>query len=1002
MAKKQIGIEFTGKDNGASKTAKTVTSSLTKVGREAKKTSSSFAKLYKEQRKSNNAFSNITKDANRASMGLGNLSKSIKNMVGIASVMRLAQGLAVLTQSTIDMTETTNLFSVAMGENAEATNDWVNAMHDAFGLDTTNLQSSVGTYGLLARSMGASADQAEILATNTAKLALDLSSLTNVPINQVMQDLRSGLVGQSETVYKYGIDVTEASLKAEALAEGITTSVRNMSQGEKMMLRYNVMLKDSVLSHGDFAKTMTSPANQLKILSERLVTCGRSIGSIFVPMLTAVLPYLNAFVMALTFIADKIAVVLGYIGVPVANITNSFSGIEDGADAGAEAVGGLGASLKKLKQYSLGMDELNVITPQEPSGGGGGGSSGGGGIGAVDLSQYDNLMSTINDTTKALAEKMQPALEKILTVVGLIGVGFLAWKTYLGITGLVSAITKITTVISGIVTGIMLFGENVGAFFSLMATEGIGKTLSILAPVASTIAGVLLTIGGLVLAFFGFKGAIQETSPTIKNLAMILGGLAIAIAGVFIVLMALGVVVTGGAVLIVAAIALIAVGIFYLVKYWDEVSAWLIKAWENIKDFAVNIWTAVSDFFIGVWESISEFAQGIWTSIVDFFKESWNGIKDFFSELWTGILEVVQNVWNTIKDFFTKTIPKIITSIVQFFKDLPYKIGYALGSIIGTIATWIVNMWNYLSKKVPELLYKVVQFFIELPSNIWDGIIVIIEKLGEWYNAIESWVQSELPKILLSILIFFIELPSKIWDAIIKVKTKLDEWLLALILWVKENFGKFIDPIIKFFSDLPDKIWNKLMNIRKTISDWITEAKKWVAEQFPKLMNAILGFFTSLPSKMVEVGKNLIKGLWNGILSVGNWLWNKITGFFGGIWDVVSGLFNGFGAGFEATYAPVRQYASGGFVDSGEMFIAREAGAEMVGSIGGKTAVANNDQIVEAVASGVAKAVSAVMGGDSGRTQEIVVNLDGEVIYRNQQKIATNRGHDFGLGVFAR
>ena len=107
---------------------------------------------------------------------------------------------------------------------------------------------------LLARSMGMSTKQAKTLSTTTAQLSTDLASLTNIPINQVMQDLRSGLIGQTETVYKYGMDLTEASLKTEAFRLGITKSVREMTQGEKMALRYSLMLKQSGLAHGDFAK----------------------------------------------------------------------------------------------------------------------------------------------------------------------------------------------------------------------------------------------------------------------------------------------------------------------------------------------------------------------------------------------------------------------------------------------------------------------------------------------------------------------------------------------------------------------------------------------------------------------------------------------------------------------------------------------------------------------------------------------------------------------------
>lgn len=91
--------------------------------------------------------------------------------------------------------------------------------------------------------------------------------------------------------------------------------------------------------------------------------------------------------------------------------------------------------------------------------------------------------------------------------------------------------------------------------------------------------------------------------------------------------------------------------------------------------------------------------------------------------------------------------------------------------------------------------------------------------------------------------------------------------------------------------------------------------------------------------------------------------------------------------------------ADGGMVETGQLFIAREAGAEMVGRIGNHTSVANNDQIVEGISEGVYNAVVSAMG--NRETQDIVINLDGEVIYRNQQKIARGKGYNLGMGVYA-
>lgn len=96
-------------------------------------------------------------------------------------------------------------------------------------------------------------------------------------------------------------------------------------------------------------------------------------------------------------------------------------------------------------------------------------------------------------------------------------------------------------------------------------------------------------------------------------------------------------------------------------------------------------------------------------------------------------------------------------------------------------------------------------------------------------------------------------------------------------------------------------------------------------------------------------------------------------------------------------------YAKGGFPDFGQIFIAREAGPELVGTIGNRNAVVNNEQIVESVSTGVYQAVLAALGSnsDEGGDTQIVINLDGEKIYENQQKVARGRGYNLGMGVFS-
>ncbi len=164
---------------------------------------------------------------------------------------------------------------------------------------------------------------------------------------------------------------------------------------------------------------------------------------------------------------------------------------------------------------------------------------------------------------------------------------------------------------------------------------------------------------------------------------------------------------------------------------------------------------------------------------------------------------------------------------------------------------------------------------------------------------------------------------------------------------------EIIDKVVILFKELPDKIKEKLANFKETITGWVSDAKVWIDDNLPEMLNNILEFFDNLPDKLINVGVNMIKGLWNGILSVGNWLWDKLSGYFGGIWDAISDLFTGLGDGYEASMKRLINLPLAASLP-GQLFVANEGGRppEFVGSMGNRTAVAHNDQIVEGIATG--------------------------------------------------
>lgn len=693
--------------------------SLTTLGRTTKTTSKEMGGFYSQLRKTNNQFSNMTKDANRASNSIGKLSKSfgaLNMAIGTGKLVLIGNIIGKAIESAIDMVEVTNLFAVSLGEATDSAGELVTQMSDAFGLDPTNLKSSIGTFALLSRSMGINAENSEILSTNMAKLALDLSSLNNVPINQVMGDLRSGLVGQSETVYKYGIDVTEASLKTEAMNQGITKSVRNMSQGEKMALRYSVMLRQSSLAHGDFARTLETPANQLKILGERMVSLSRAIGSLFIPVLGMVLPYINAFVAVLTKAINSLAILFGF-EMPKIDYS-SVSNIEGAANDAGDAVDGMA---KKIKNVSSGMDELNVISPASESGGSDSGVSAGD-PNAFDFGSYDNLMNQVGGKAKELEAQMsqifgnialslKPLTDALLPLSANIGDGLLFfYENILKPIGEWAITSLAPTVIGALAHAIELFGALVETTKPALSWlyENFLKPMSELA-----MESVELAIANLGDSFEKMGGFVKDNNEFFENffmiLAQILAPLAAFATGMAI---AWGVVKIGGIVFaaLTSPIGLVILAIGALIT----AGAWLMTHWEQVKFFADGVWRTIKETVSNSLKNVTEFiGTFIGSAII-----AWVLFKDSITQIMINIKLAIIGAFTSAKD----GVWNVLLIIVSLVSNILTQIKVTVSNIVTGIKDAIVNGFKFAISTVEGAFTG----FKNGLKIIWDGITGII------------------------------------------------------------------------------------------------------------------------------------------------------------------------------------------------------------------------------------------------------------------------------------
>lgn len=372
--------------------------------------------------------------------------------------IRAVKALGKAVESSMDFLETSNYFEVAFGKiGSDAAGQWQDAGYknaeayarsfserskeltakmtgyivDESGNATSSGMKNLGlnpddvmqwqaVYAQMTDSLGIAEESTLRFSKALTMLGADWASLRNISLDTSWNKFASALAGQSRAVRSLGIDVTQATLQEYALEYGITKSVMAMNQAEKAQLRLIAMLRQSEVAFGDLANTIGSPSNQLRILEQNISNLARTIGNIFLPIVSKILPYINGLVIALQRLFQWIG---GLLGINLEGINTSMDGMDDfmgdfvgGAEDAEDALDKVNAAAKKTKNTVLGMDELNINAPQESSGGGASGGGAGGGSPVLDdaiakaLEDYEKKW---NDAFNRMENKAQEFADKI-------------------------------------------------------------------------------------------------------------------------------------------------------------------------------------------------------------------------------------------------------------------------------------------------------------------------------------------------------------------------------------------------------------------------------------------------------------------------------------------------------------------------------------------------------------------------------------------------------------
>lgn len=961
---------------------------INQLGDSSKKLNSNMSGLPSTIKATTNALDGLPNNLKRASNEIDNLgnknqkikttsdllstlSTSFKFSVAVMALKSVANSIGNFVNLSNEYIENLNLFNVSMGNMANTAMDFVNNFSDVLGVDPSGVMRYVSIFNTLAEGFGIADEAAYKMSKNLTQLSYDMSSFLNIPIDEAMQKIKSGFSGEIEPMRAVGVALDEASLQETAYALGIDKKVSAMTRAQKSELLYYQIMTRTTKMQGDMARTLIQPANALRVLQQEFTQLARAIGNIFIPILMAVIPYVQVVVKWLTVAAQAIANFFGF-EIDMSS-WNSISDTTGDISAGIDDIGdSASGTTKELKKMLAPFDELNVIDfgNDKNSSGSGSDALGGGSLG-IPLPEYD---ATAGALTRNL-EEAEKRLKSIIPYIAAVGAGLLTWKigssvlTFLDKIGMVSRLggsLKILAGLSLVITGVtLLFGSFSkliqGDFSAETILKGLGGSALVGVGAALMFSNPIGLVVGLGLSLLVVGKAFGNwRDDTARKIAAELGidydGMNFFEKIGFIYKMTaeiLGITETTNSVTEELKNSLYT----KISEIWEGIKSFFapIGQWfgtnvvEPIKNFLspivewinTNIIQPIASFFSWLWGEIGAPLENLWKQITEAFSSAWDTIKlvwekvqPFFQDVWDGICKTFTVAWDIIKKVWD-TVSPYFESIWNSIKSIFSVVSAVLGGFFNVAWETIKSIWN-----------NAVNFF----SIIWAGIRAVFE-------VVKGVLSGDF---------------SGAWEAIKNVWSQTVNFFSGVWEGIKNVFGS----VANWFGDIFSKAWQAVKNVFTTGGEIFQGIIEGIAKVLKSVINSIIRGINYVIAKPFNALNSMLRTLRSiEILGLKPFSWVKTFGV-----------------------PQIPLMAEGGFPDQGQMFIAREAGPELVGNIGNRTAVANNDQIIEGIRQGVYSAVIEANTNNNTR-QPVNVYIGNKKIYSGYGSYANSENNMYGVNV---
>lgn len=979
-----------------------------------------------------------------------------------------------------DYVEALNLFEVSMDDASDAALEYAQRVQDLMGIDIQDWLEAQGSFNQLLEGYGLAEDKAAQMSKQLTQLGYDLSSLWNVDVDTAMKRLQSGMSGQIKGLKAWGINLSVAQLRETALAHGIELSTAKMTEAQKATLRYITLMEKTTNVQGDLARTLITPANALRIFEQQVTQARRALGNIVSVVAVKVIPVFQAFISIITKAAQALANFLGY---ELPDI--DYSGISAGASAADDMADGLSNAAdaaKKLKSYTMGFDELNVINPD--SGDSGSATPMGGGY-ASDFGfdpskyEYDFLGGAIKSS-----EELEQKLKKVLEVVLAIATGIAAWKigsiftkdlstlagvalaaagavltlsgafeawtdglnssnlltmmegTMLLTVGLGLAFGQVGAVIGGAVGSIAIFAtafkdllenglndNNIMAFTAV--TAAVVAMTAVFGPVAALLAGVALAATGVAVAMNTdavpaidiFDETISDTTrekvePFIEKLRNLDDTLA-------------GITFTGKIIddSVVADVqrqtaAIVEAIVNELDADRNQALSTLAPLKKALGEEAYNellasnaayydtVTTKVQEGEARINEIVAQ-ARAEERTLTQAEADEITRIRDEMQN--TGIQHLseteieYQTIMNRLKDNATRVSLEQASEIIknaQTTRDETIAAAQTQYATVELEAQRMLGVGAINQEQYDAILLAAQTTRDESILAAQEQYQTIYDTTTEKLGDTAKYIDSETGAIKSKWDVFCDNVAQKWTQKWTDIKTGWTEW--------KSDFMTSWEECKTTFKTGWDTLWD---NVAQKWTDWKANFMRGWEDFKTEFKHGWASFWTGIG--------NFFIGLWNGLVTAVEDACNIIIDMVNYVIAKMGAILAFLGISIpqvshikldRVEYLEVPAFEEGGFPDMGQFFLARESGAEMVGQIGRRTAVANNDQIVSGITNGVREGNGDLLSALFTICDRVVRSIEenggdvvigDETIGRANDRYQQTRGPKVSSGAFA-